>query len=208
MLYRQYTIEVSVFVYRGLLCLYPAEFRRQFGEEMVQAFRDWLEDESRQSRPSFARVCFVASSDVISTCIHQHADVLTRWASQGVLRCIAGVLRLAALAAILILAVSTVLNPSISWEGRFALSLGLMGLAWGAIAAQGRGVRCLVSATGGGIAGFAVGLLCVFCFDPPTGDWFVGVALLLAMVAVASLACATCVRVVVEGLVICRPNSG
>ncbi len=31
-------------VYRGILCLYPAEFRRRFGEDMVQLFHDRLRD--------------------------------------------------------------------------------------------------------------------------------------------------------------------
>ena len=33
-------ISVSVWVYRGLLYAYPRSFRREYGEAMVQVFRD------------------------------------------------------------------------------------------------------------------------------------------------------------------------
>ncbi|HLG76638.1 MAG TPA: hypothetical protein VKX46_09490 [Ktedonobacteraceae bacterium] len=41
-------IAFSVYVYRGLLCLGPAEFRREYGEPALQVFRQCCRDAYRQ----------------------------------------------------------------------------------------------------------------------------------------------------------------
>ena len=47
-------------VYRGILGLYPAEFRRRFGEDMVQLFHDKLRDARSGRAPGGAVVAWIA----------------------------------------------------------------------------------------------------------------------------------------------------
>ncbi|MEO8510898.1 MAG: hypothetical protein ABI534_06600 [Chloroflexota bacterium] len=47
-------------VYRGILRLYPAEFRRRFGEDMVQLFHDRLRDARSGRAPAGAALAWIA----------------------------------------------------------------------------------------------------------------------------------------------------
>lgn len=60
-------------VYRGILGLYPAEFRRRFGEEMVQLFHDRLRDARSGRAPGGAVVAWIALLiDAVATASLEH----------------------------------------------------------------------------------------------------------------------------------------
>lgn len=60
-------------VYRGMLSLYPAEFRRRFGEDMVQLFHDKLRDARNGNAAEGALVAWMALlADVVVTASHEH----------------------------------------------------------------------------------------------------------------------------------------
>jgi hypothetical protein len=60
-------------VYRGLLALYPAEFRRRFGEDMVQLFHDRLRDARAGRAPWRGLVAWLALvADVAVTAPFEH----------------------------------------------------------------------------------------------------------------------------------------
>jgi hypothetical protein len=56
--------------YRLLLHLYPAEFRREYGREMTQIFRD------RAKHEPPARVCLDVVADLLVTAPREQIDVL------------------------------------------------------------------------------------------------------------------------------------
>lgn len=59
--------------YRGILCLYPAEFRHRFGEDMVQLFHDRLRDARSSRAPGGAVVAWMALLvDVVVTASLEH----------------------------------------------------------------------------------------------------------------------------------------
>ncbi len=60
-------------VYRGLLGLYPAKFRRRFGEDMVQLFHDRLRDARSGRAPGGAVTTWTALlADVVVTASKEH----------------------------------------------------------------------------------------------------------------------------------------
>lgn len=60
-------------VYRGILALYPAEFRRRFGEDMVQLFHDKLRDARSGRASGGAVVAWIALvADVVVTASLEH----------------------------------------------------------------------------------------------------------------------------------------
>jgi hypothetical protein len=60
-------------VYQGLLGLYPTEFRRRFGEEMVQLFHDRLRDARSGRAPGGAPVAWISLlADVVLTAPREH----------------------------------------------------------------------------------------------------------------------------------------
>jgi hypothetical protein len=60
-------------VYRGILGVYPAEFRRRFGEDMVQLFHDRLRDARSGGAPGGAVLAWIALlTDVVLTAPREH----------------------------------------------------------------------------------------------------------------------------------------
>ena len=60
-------------VYRGILALYPAEFRRRFGEDMVQLFHDKLRDARSGRAPGGEVVAWIALlADAVVTASLEH----------------------------------------------------------------------------------------------------------------------------------------
>jgi hypothetical protein len=60
-------LAVLNWLYRASLALYPAEFRRQFGAEMVQVFEDQLEEEwERRSVVGIAHAAATAAWEIVS----------------------------------------------------------------------------------------------------------------------------------------------
>jgi len=200
MLHRKYAVKLSLLAYRLLLFLYPIHFRKQFGEDMLAAFEDWLDDECRQEPCSLAQVWVIVLWELPLTAAHEHADRVRRCSTSELIRYTSLAARVFALVVVPLVAWQVTLKFAMPWEEQLPLWLGLVGLAWGAVATQGRGMRCLLSATMGGVVGFGIGLLYGIFLHPPVGDWFGGIATLFALVAVAALIGATYVRVIVEGL--------
>ena len=45
-------VRVSVWVYRGLLVMYPRELRARFAADMAEVFEDWLRESAKAHGPS------------------------------------------------------------------------------------------------------------------------------------------------------------
>ncbi|HBB31843.1 MAG TPA: hypothetical protein DDZ80_05585 [Cyanobacteria bacterium UBA8803] len=73
-LFTQGLISVSVYLYRCLLLLYPAPFRWDYGEEMIQLFRDLCWDEIREGRGCLGllKVWVCVLSELRGTTREQH----------------------------------------------------------------------------------------------------------------------------------------
>lgn len=90
-------------VYRALLVAYPREFRREYGEHMVQGFRDLLRDERHRGFAALAAFWVRVVLDVISSAFAErraaHGGLLlrspglARWSGAAVV--LGGVLLLA-----------------------------------------------------------------------------------------------------------------
>jgi hypothetical protein len=60
-------------VYRAILALYPAEFRRRFGAEMVQLFQDTLRDARASGAPAGTLLAWIRIlADVVATAPGEH----------------------------------------------------------------------------------------------------------------------------------------
>ena len=59
-------------LYRVLLWLYPAQFRRAYGREMVQTFRDCYREEQEQGDWSIARLWGLVFSDLVTSVCVEH----------------------------------------------------------------------------------------------------------------------------------------
>ena len=60
-------------VYAALMHVYPRAFREQYGEEMIDYFRDRRRDEhARSGRRGVARLWIRALLDLASTAMHEH----------------------------------------------------------------------------------------------------------------------------------------
>lgn len=81
-------VECSVRLYRLLLAAYPAPFRREFGEAMVQLFRDTARD--AYGRSGFLGVAAMwppTLTDLTISVIRQHRDKPVTVSSESVLLC-------------------------------------------------------------------------------------------------------------------------
>jgi hypothetical protein len=67
-------VSTSVYLYRWLIFLYPASFRRNYGEEMVQLFRDLCWDEMRQGEGflGLLKMWFCVLAELRATTREQH----------------------------------------------------------------------------------------------------------------------------------------
>lgn len=67
-------VSTSVYLYRWLILLYPVSFRRNYGEEMVQLFRDLCWDEMRQGNGflGLLKLWFCVFAELRATTIEQH----------------------------------------------------------------------------------------------------------------------------------------
>ena len=64
-------------IYQMLLVAYPSEFRREYGCQMVQVFRDRYRDEARRNRHwAIAAYWFRTLSDLVVTATKEHSDKL------------------------------------------------------------------------------------------------------------------------------------
>jgi hypothetical protein len=63
----------QVGIYRRLLRLYPASFRRAFGDEMVQVFRDQMED-ARSERLGTVRLWLRILGDLAGSSTHERME--------------------------------------------------------------------------------------------------------------------------------------
>ena len=60
-------------LYRALLWLYPAQFRRTYGREMAQTFRDcYREEQGRGGSRSIARLWSIVLSDLVNSVCVEH----------------------------------------------------------------------------------------------------------------------------------------
>src|SRR5262245_4717352 len=65
--------------FRVLLRLFPSEFRRDFGEQMAEDFRDQDEDARRRGRTATRwRLWRTTTIDVLRRAPHEHLEVLRR----------------------------------------------------------------------------------------------------------------------------------
>ena len=80
-------VSTSARLYRLLLAAYPARFRREYAEPMVQAFRDCCRDAQRRGVRELAQVWLLALRDLLATAPrergaaiwHVMAPPLSRW---------------------------------------------------------------------------------------------------------------------------------
>jgi peptide/nickel transport system permease protein len=74
---REPRVERHVAVYRSLIRLYPWRFRREYGSEMVQAFRDRLQDEIRTGRPGrIVSYWFLIATDLVKTAVPERIGAI------------------------------------------------------------------------------------------------------------------------------------
>jgi hypothetical protein len=59
-------------LYRYLLCLYPADHRDQFGDEMIEVFRDAQADAAKQSMISRGVFCAREAAGLLTGAMRQH----------------------------------------------------------------------------------------------------------------------------------------
>lgn len=59
-------------LYRYLLCLYPADHRDQFGDEMIEVFRDAQADAAKQSMISRGAFCLREAAGLLTGAVRQH----------------------------------------------------------------------------------------------------------------------------------------
>lgn len=107
-------------LYRGLLRLYPSEFRLRFADEMVQLFADQIRDaRQRDARSGPVRTWFRTLGDLAVTTVSEHTR-RDRPVAQSLAVSPSGALRLLGLLGILggfFLVVAFV--PTIPWSGDF-----------------------------------------------------------------------------------------
>jgi putative ABC transport system permease protein len=65
-------------VYRSLLLAYPAEFRGEYGREMMRAFQDGYRHRRAEGPASALAFCLATATDVIMTAPGEHMEILWR----------------------------------------------------------------------------------------------------------------------------------
>lgn len=69
----------STDVYRALLWCYPADFRREYGTEMVRTFTEQLtEARHRAGRPAAAAIWAATLTDLPTTALKEHRHVISQ----------------------------------------------------------------------------------------------------------------------------------
>ncbi len=73
------SVDLSARIYRTLVWAYPASFRREYGWEMVQVFRDMAEGAlSRRGLLGLAGLWFRVVPDLVKTAVQQHCNEIHR----------------------------------------------------------------------------------------------------------------------------------
>jgi hypothetical protein len=174
-------------LYRGVLALYPTEFRRRFGDEMVQLYRDRLRDAHAGNSSWGVPVAWAGLlADVVLTAPGEHlgrnrtvAHSLT--ASPSLVSRVLGVAGIAAGVAILAVFVISLPQGWFIWR-LIVFAIGIIAVAIGVHLRQsGRAPTASLVVTGALVAATAFFVVAVLFFQPGAiaGFW-AGLALWLA----------------------------
>ena len=181
--------------YRAIMALYPAEFRRRFGTEMVQLFQDTLRDAHASGTPAGPLLAWIRIlADVVATAPGEHLrrnrTMAHSLASSPSMT--SRILGFAGIAAGLAILVAFVIDlPSGVFRDRLVVfSVGVMAIGIGVHRRQAmRAPMLSLAAVGALLAATAFFLVTVIFFAPPNPAVFwSGVALWLASAAFGAVA--------------------
>lgn len=164
-------------VYRALLCLYPREFRDEYGADMVQLLRDQCVDEAAW------QVCARATLDLAITIPTQHLEarmnrpsthlvplLYTALAAGGLLCAIIGGSNTAIVAIGLCIAVVAATTAAISWRRSGPLAGRISTDGWWKLVLAGPCIiGAVIIASGFGVDAWMVGMFAVLVAFVLTG---------------------------------------
>lgn len=98
------------FIYKTLLFLYPDQYRKKFGEQMLLVFQDMYEDEYKNFGKIRSVFWLRVSTDALQSIITQHLDFIKKEGLKKYLREVLHVNKYSVIGAILLLPFTTILG--------------------------------------------------------------------------------------------------
>jgi hypothetical protein len=179
-------------LYRLLLYAYPADFRREYGPEMAQLFRDTCRDAYRQNGSLGRAFWMPLLTDLMQTALQEHVRALLSAAGVENVRT-RSLLQGTLIGALLGLLLSLVANQPLADHLMGAIMGGMAGAVVGSILGAMRGAQgeslptplvslgLILGAFNGGLAGMALGALAGVgvgaLVGPNLGEWLGGASI-------------------------------